>query len=300
MTRYLLILGFVLGFVSSVSAENLVVNHVKIHRHRSEKDRRLVDKVGTLTFDDSAKTLTFNDDVGDSLHVNYADVDKVIFEVTSHMRGGGLAQAIGGVAGTIIAGQHVNDYWMYVALAPNKGEPFLMEVQKDSSEETIDKAKAVFAERVTIADFAEKDEEVDKSSLKDLQSKETAKADKKAHPLPELKPDKALVVVVCPPLAARDEGLGTEVKLHANDHVIAVNRQGTYGFAYLDPGKYKLVSQSENADGFEMELEAGKDYYFLQNTFQGTWKAHTALSRNTKELVMYLLDGAYYSDWKEK
>jgi hypothetical protein len=88
--------------------------------------------------------------------------------------------------------------------------------------------------------------------------------------------------------------------LHANDNVVAVNRAGTYSFAYLDPGKYKLVSQSENANGFEMQLEAGKEYYFLQNTFQGALKWDTGLSRNSPELVMYELNGAYYSRWKQK
>jgi len=61
---------------------------------------------------------------------------------------------------------------------------------------------------------------------------------------------------------------------------------------------YSLISQSENANGFEMELEAGKTYYFIQETFLGIVKTKTMLSRNSPEVVMYLLDGAYLSDWK--
>ena len=288
------------AFTFSALAENLVVEHVKIRRHRSEEKRVLVDKVGVLTFDDSAKKLTFKDDAGDKVDLSYDDISKVSFEVTTHMRGGALSQVIGGIPGAIIAGKHVNDYWMYVAPGSGKGDPFLMEIQKQSSDEVIQKSKAVFGDRATVAEFPEKGEEIEKNTLKDLQSKHDLKVDKKNHPLPEQKPDKALVVVVCPPLAARYAGMGNQFKLHANDRVIAVNRMGTYSFAYLDPGKYKLVSQSENANGFEMELEAGKDYYFLQNTFQGAWKAQTALSRNTKELVMYELGGSYYADWKRK
>jgi len=49
-----------------------------------------------------------------------------------------------------------------------------------------------------------------------------------------------------------------------------------------------------------MNLEAGTDYYFLQDTFMGAWKARTALTRHSKELVMYELEGAYFSDWKQK
>ena len=41
--------------------------------------------------------------------------------------------------------------------------------------------------------------------------------------MPEMKPDKATVVVVCPPLAARNAGFGNQFKLHANDEVVAVN-----------------------------------------------------------------------------
>jgi hypothetical protein len=49
-----------------------------------------------------------------------------------------------------------------------------------------------------------------------------------------------------------------------------------------------------------MELEAGHEYFFLQNTFQGALKAQTTLSRHSRELVMYFVDGSYFSDWKTK
>ncbi len=88
--------------------------------------------------------------------------------------------------------------------------------------------------------------------------------------------------------------------MHANDRVVAVNKAGTYSLAYLDPGKYRLVSQSENANGFERELEGGKTYYFLQNTFQGVFRWETKLSHNSKELVTYLMSGTYFSDWSRK
>jgi hypothetical protein len=171
---------------------------------------------------------------------------------------------------------------------------------KEQSQKAIEQFKAVLGDRATVAEFPEQEETIDKNTLKDLQSKHDLKVDQKNHPLPDLKPDKALVVVVCPPLAARYEGKGVQYKLHANDQVVAVNKMGTYSFAYLDPGDYLLVSQTENASGFHMKLEAGKDYYVLQDTFMGTWKAHTTLSRHSKELVMYELNGAYFSDWKRK
>lgn len=138
------------------------------------------------------------------------------------------------------------------------------------------------------------------TSCPTLKSKHAVRIDKHDHPLPEPKLDKATVVVDCPPLAARYAGRGIQFKLHANGRVVAVNKWGTYSFAYLDPGKYRLASQSENAYGFDLELEAGKTYYFLQNTYQGVLKSETSLTRESPELVMFLVDGSYYSDWKRK
>ena len=43
-------------------------------------------------------------------------------------------------------------------------------------------------------------------------------------------------------MAARESGHGNQYKLHANDKVVAVNKPGTYIFAYLDPGEYVLAS----------------------------------------------------------
>jgi hypothetical protein len=82
--------------------------------------------------------------------------------------------------------------------------------------------------------------------------------------------------------------------------VVAVNKPGTYSFAYLDPGEYVLASQAENANGFKLTLEAGKDYYLLQNTFLGALKARTSLSQQSKEIVLHEISGAGYADWKRK
>jgi hypothetical protein len=159
---------------------------------------------------------------------------------------------------------------------------------------------------VTIANYPEKGESIvdkdgdmDKSRIPDWKSKYSIKLDRTAHPLPEVKSDKATIIVVCPPLIARETGYGSEVKLHANGKVIAVNEMGTYSIAYVDPGKYLLISQAENANGFEIDLEAGKTYYFIQEMVIGVFGRILAmLSRNSPEVVMYLADGAYLSDWK--
>lgn len=274
---------------------------VKIRFSKSATDRRLVDKDAVFSLDNATGKLTVRNPEH-PLDVKYDDIQKVVFDVSTRMRGGAMSQVVGGLAGAAIASKHVSHYWCYIEYKTADGSihQYMVEFPKDESPQAIDKVKAALGDKVTVAEFEEKEANIEKNTLKDLQSKHEMKADSKNHPVPELKPDKALVVVVCPPLAARYEGLGIQFKLHANDQVVAVNRQGTYSFAYLDPGEYELVSQSENASGFKMNLEAGKDYYLLQDTFMGAWKARTALTRHSKELVMYELEGAYFSDWKRK
>jgi hypothetical protein len=288
-------------------------NNVKIHRHKSLKSRVLVDKSGVLTFDDTNKKFTFRHDpvyefeAHENVEVGYDSVTKVVFEVTTHMRGGAIAKVIsfasipGVMVGNALASQHVHDYWFYCEYKNGEQtERVLLEVPKSASEQVISKATRLFGSRVKIDEFKQTGEEIDQKQLPDRNSEQSVRVDHQDHPLPEVKADKATVVVVCPPLAAREAGKGNQFKLHAKAHVVAVNREGTYSFAYLDPGKYRLVSQSENANGFEMELQAGETYYLLQNTFMGVWKGQTMLSRNSEELVMYLLDGSYFSDWKNK
>jgi hypothetical protein len=285
---------------SGLHAQERIFEGVKIHRHRSADNRVLVDKIGALAFDDTARKLTFKSHAGDNIAVGYDDVVKVVFEVTAHMRGGVLAETVPFI-GIAIAAEHVNDYWFYLAYKDREvDKSLLLEVPKNFSAQVINKANDVFGSRVTIAKFAETGIDIKKEQLKGIKSKQVLKVDKRNHPLPELKPDMATVLVVCPSPVARYAGRGTQFKLHANDQVVAVNLWGTYSFAYLRPGKYRLVSQAENANGFDMKLKADHEYFFLQNTFMGNFKPHTTLSRDSPELVMYFAGGSYLADWKPK
>ena len=114
MRRFLAVFCSFFLFAVTMSAQRTDFL-AKIRRHRSPEKRVLVDKVGTLTFDDSARRLIFEDEDGDHLDIGYDEIGKVVFEVTSHMRGGAFSQALkmatfaGAVAGTIVAGGHVNN-----------------------------------------------------------------------------------------------------------------------------------------------------------------------------------------------
>src|SRR5579863_533088 len=119
MRRFLALICVLFFFASGLSAQTTVFKYVKIRRHRSEEKRVLVDKYGTLTFDDSARKLLFQSEAGDHIEVAYDDVAKAVFESTTHMRGGVLAQVVqaaplaGPMVGTAMAGAHISNYWFY-------------------------------------------------------------------------------------------------------------------------------------------------------------------------------------------
>ncbi|MGA2425754.1 MAG: hypothetical protein ABSG07_17265 [Terriglobales bacterium] len=312
MRRVVIPIIFLILATLCAATEKVSFDDVKIHRHKSPDNRMLVDKTGVLTFDDGGRKLSFSDHAGDTFEVRYDDISKVVFEVTTHMHGPTISTVAltavgGGALGGIAKALHVQDHWFYLEYKNgDHDERILLEVPKESSEQVISRAQSLFGSRVTMPEFQEKGEAIEKGEdldekhIPDLRSQHTVTVDKKNHALPKVMADKATIVVVCPSLAARYAGHSNQFKLHANDRVIAVNKFGTYSFAYLDPGHYHLISQSENANGFEIDLEAGKSYYFMQNTFEGIVKGRTMLSRNSPELVMYEVDGSYFSDWKRK
>jgi len=301
----------ILLFIGSsfLFSETIKFDDVKIRRHKSAEKRELVDKIGVLGFDDDARKLTFKSEAGDNFAVPYSDITKVVFDSDAHMNAGApmvAVTAMSPLAGALVGRIHVHDRWFYLEYSQGDlSEKVLLVLPGAIYDKVTAKTQSLFGERVTIANYLEKGEpiinkndDIDKRRVPDLKSKHSMKLDRTTHPLPEAKPDKATIVVVCPPLAARNTGFGNQVKLHANGKVIAVNMMGSYSIAYVDPGKYSLISQSGNANGFDMDLEAGKTYYFIQETFEGFAKGHTMLSRNSPEVVMYLVDGAYFSDWK--
>lgn len=282
--------------VSLLLAEDTRFEGVKIRRHKSTEKRELVDKTGVLSFEDDSQKLTFQSKAGDQFTIPYSDIIKVVFDTDTH-------------GTSYMASVHVHDRWLY--LEHRQGdhmEKVLLVLPRALYDKATAKGQSLFGERVTIANYPEKgepvgdkDRDTGKSRMPDRKYKYSVKLDRATHPSPEVKPDKATIVVVCPPLTARETGSGFQVRLHANGKVIAVNDMGTYSIAYLDPGKYSLISQSGDANGFEMDLEAGKTYYFIQEIVIGeSGKTLTMLSRNSPEVVMYLVDGAYLSDWKRK
>ncbi len=279
--------------ISLLFSEDTKFEGVKIRRHKSAEKRELVDKIGVLTFEDDGQKLTFRSGAGDQFAIPYSDITKVVFDTDTH--------------GAWIAGVHV-DRWLYLEYRQgDHPEKVLLVLPRAIYDKVTAKSQSLFGERVTIANYPEKGESIvdkdgDLDKSRNWKTLYSIKLDRAAHPLPEVKSDKATIVVVCPPLFARQLRWGDQFKLLANRNVVAVNEPGTYSIAYVDPGKYSLISQSEseNANGFGMDLEAGKTYYFIQiqEMVIASPSIRTMLSRNSPEIVMYLVDGAYPSDWK--
>ena len=300
MRRWLVLaLGAALLAPASAGAQQQVFSGVKVRFSKSDKDRVLVNKKADLVLDGTVRRVMVKHKAA-PLDVGYDDVQRIVFDTSRHFRQ--HSPLLGGLVGAAVASRTVTDQWCYLEYKTTEGatRPYLLQVASGSADSLRNSMRSIFGDRVEIAEFSEPDTAIEKATLKEAAAKFTVRADKQNHPMPELKPDQALVVAVCPTLTPEGAGRGPLFKLHANDRVVVINKEGTYGYAYVDPGEYLLVSQCENANGLKITLEAGKDYYFFQNMLFGAMTPKTDLSRHSKELVMYELNGAYYSEWRPK
>jgi hypothetical protein len=294
-----------LALASSSPAWSEQVTFKVKHQFRANPDSTrlwwLVESGAVLTLDDSARKLTVTEK-RNPLDVGFDAVEKVIFEQTTHIRGGGWADLFGSVGlgpiGSIIENKVVADYWCYIEYRAADGvHPYVLKIPKELSAAVIEKMKALLGDKVSVPKFAEPLAVIKADTLAGAKAGYDYNADSKVHPLPELKPDKALILVVCP-FIDNPVHRGPLVKLHANDRVVAVNNWGSYAFAYLDPGEYLLAAEiKDTASSLRITLEAGKEYYFLEDIVDDD---RVALSRHTKELVMHQVTGARYADWKQK
>src|SRR3989304_5996179 len=82
-------------------AQEITFDKVKIRFQRSDTDRRLVYKDIDLLFNDQSGRMVVRSN-DRPLDVAYGGAHKVIFEVTTHMRGGLLGAMIGGAGGAAI------------------------------------------------------------------------------------------------------------------------------------------------------------------------------------------------------
>lgn len=295
------------GSAACMAQQPLVFEDVTSWANKNDKDPTLVADSGDLAFDDAGKKLVFKAGK-QSFDASYESVGRVVFDQATHMRSGPI---------WVRMKRDHGEFWMYVECTAPGGSTakHMLQLPEKFSAQVLEKSKQVFAGRVTVTDVRIGPRiglKTLKETLKDYKSKHTFEiADWKNHPVPELKPDKALIVVVCPlyvfhgkftkKFKPGEMGM-TQMKIHVNDRVVIVNRLGTYGFAYLDPGDYQIISQAYfGGSSLQTKVEAGKAYYFLQDDFDQFYTgADIQLSQHSPELVMHKLSAAPFGVWTRK
>jgi hypothetical protein len=283
-----------------------VYEDVWVRFSQSAKDIRMVTDKADLVMDAARSRLVVKNKKR-PLDVAFADIKGVVFDASTHMRGGNGGGGFGGLIGAAVAasvqGGAVTDYWCVIDYAGPNGqvERYLLEVDKEQAPAVLAKMKELLPDKVQEARFEERQREVPKEELKPFEDDYTVTVKKEQRPpVPGVRGDKALVVVVCPAVDTADTGRGGQYRLYANGQIVAVNKMGTYNYAFLDPGRYTLRSKAGNVGELVIELQAGKEYYFFQNTFMGFASAKNTLTRQSKELVTYELTGTYHSEWQPK
>jgi hypothetical protein len=251
----------------------------------SAKGSKLIAYTADLVLDDAGRAFTVRADKPERrvTTVPYDDILKIVVEsVTSAPP----------VRGATAPQRH---YWFYFERKPGAyPERFVLDVGKDSAD-LLTKARQIFGDRLRELEFPRAEDLADLASLTDLSSNYSVRVRRPSPPMPAIPIDRALIVVICPELEGAKK---RPINLDANGRVVASNQPGTYSFVYLDPGEYTVVSQAENARWLRVKLEAGKAYYFFQDPLDAG--DETGLSMHSKEMAMFEIAGASYSDWRRE
>jgi hypothetical protein len=254
--------------------------------------------------------------------VRYEDVAKVVAENTTHFADEngvfgalgwfGPAGAMAGAAAAEIAsiGRDETDYFLYFAERPGvfPGE-FVLRVSRGSVAAILQKVKTAFGDRLTVP-VLPASSKVETRRWYDLDpppppSKAKAGSSspkyatglrKEGFEMPALHSDMGLVFAVSPSIQDQYDnvGWGATSVLYANSLPIAINREGTYAFAYLEPGEYQFLSRSgPRASEIRLKVEGGREYYFFQDQAN-----RSQLSMHSKELAMFEIRGSYLAEWR--
>ena len=295
--------------LASAPAAAQTFSDVKV-RFAKSNEREMDEKGADLTLDPAARRLRVKS--GERpLDVAYDDVQKIVVEVDTLGRKSGFgASFLGMFAGGLLFGNAIatsidkpfdNDHFIYLAYKKTDGSPadYGLVIGKESVPQALRALRQAFGEKVEVPTFAEKVEDLDKKQFPSDKSRVRHISTAKSHPLPELRPDAALVVMVTPSTIMRrfaEKHYGI-ARVYANNKLVAVTSPGAYLYFYLEPGEYLLASETFDVTGLRMKVEAGKDYYLSQTLYAKGIRLRSFLTRHSKELVMYEVGGSLWSDW---
>jgi hypothetical protein len=258
---------------------------VAIRCAASAKDTKLTGYTGELVLDDAGQAFTVRMEKPERriVTIPYAEVLKAIAD----------SDATPPIPGSSEIERH---YWFYFERKPGANpERFVVEMGQDGAS-FLTKTRPLFGDRLQEMEFPMGVEMLDFSStITDLNLNYSVRIKRPNPPFPAIPKGRALIVVVCPSVEdARKE----PINLDANGRVVAVNEPGTYSFVNLDPGEYTMVSQAANARSMHVKLEPDKAYYFFQDLIEEGQK--TGLSMHSKEVALFEISGALYSDWRRE
>ena len=311
--RYLLVLvGLLVATPGMVLAQEkgnpITFSKAWSRGSRSEKDIRMETTPADLVIDTVALRLVVNNKRL-PLNIAFNQVKKLTFDVSTHMRGsgggrgGGLGGLLGGAVGASIEGGTVTDHWCVIDYSDDAGlsKSYLLEVGEDQAGEVIALLTRLLPATVEEVHFAEKQHEVPKEETEPFRDDYEVTILKENCPaIPEVHPESALVVIAAPTVDFGDAGRGGQYRLYANRNIVAVNKTGTYAFFNLAPGTYSLLSKTGNISVLDVVVEAGKGYYFFENSFMGFSSSKARLSRQSEALVRQEITGMYFAKWHPK
>lgn len=231
---------------TTVSAQQMTFTDVKA-RFAKSNEREMDEKGADLIFDDSARRLRVKS--GDRpLDIGYDNVQKVVVEVDTLGRKAGFgASFVGMLAGGLLFGNAIatsidkpfdNDHFVHLDCKrpDGSGASYGLVVGRQSVPQVLKALQAAFGERVQFPAFTETAETIDKKQFASDKSRVRYLNTDKQHPPPELRPDKALVVVATPATIMRRIGPEKHygiTRLYANNALVGVTGPGTYLFFYL-------------------------------------------------------------------
>jgi hypothetical protein len=275
---------------------------------RSEKDIRMETTPADLVIDTVALRLVVKNKRL-PLNIKLNQIKKLTFDASSHMRGSGggrgagLGGLLGGAVGAGIEGGTVTDHWCVINYSDDAGlsKSYLLEVGEDQASDVIALLTRLLPSSVEEVHFAEKQHEISKEETAPFNDDYEVTVLKENRPtIPEVHPESALVVIAAPTVDFGDAGRGGQYRLYANRNIVAVNKTGTYAFFNLAPGTYSLLSKTGNISVLDVIVEAGKGYYFFENSFMGFSSAKARLSRQSEALVRQEITGMYFAEWHPK
>lgn len=274
-------------------------------------DREMLEEDADLTIDMGARRIRVKSS-DRPLDIGFDDVQQAVIELDTLGRKAGFAASIAGlIAGGILFGNSVttaidkpfdNDHFLHLRYRKVDGSnaEYGLVIGRASVPKALPTLQAAFGDRLMVPVFTEKVEAMDKGKLPPVKDAFHYLNTDRVHPLPELRPDKALVVVVTPATIMRRFGPGKPngiTPLYANGALVGVSSAGCYTFFHLDPGETFLVSQTHDVVGLRLNLKAGEAYYLTQTLYAKGIRLQSFLTRHSSELVMYEVAGSLWSEW---